>query len=99
MEGRDIGTVVFPDADVKIYLDASEAERASRRAGDPAHSGGSAALSDVAAALSERDAIDRTRDSSPLRAAADAVIIDTTGRSVAEVVDEVLRIVRGKIGS
>jgi CMP/dCMP kinase len=97
MEGRDIGTVVFPDADVKIYLDASEAERASRRAGDPAHSGGSPA--EIAAALSERDKIDRTRDSSPLRAAADAVVVDTTGRSVAEVVDEVLRIVRGKIGS
>jgi CMP/dCMP kinase len=99
MEGRDIGTVVFPDADVKIYLDASEAERASRRAVDPAHSGGSAALSDVAAALSERDELDRTRGSSPLRPATDAVMIDTTGRSIAEVVGEVLRIVRSRIGS
>ena len=66
MEGRDIGTVVFPDADVKLYLDASPEERARRRASDPAHSGGPAAVSEVATALAERDALDRTRASSPL---------------------------------
>ena len=65
MEGRDIGTVVFPDADVKIYLDAEPEERARRRATDSAHSG-SAAVADVATALTARDEIDRTRTASPL---------------------------------
>src|SRR5207249_2691420 len=55
MEGRDIGTVVFPDADAKIYLDASPAERARRRAHDPAHSGVPGAVSEVATMLTERD--------------------------------------------
>ena len=69
MEGRDIGTVVFPDADVKIYLDASPEERARRRAADPAHaSSKTAQLSDVATALAERDRSDSTRAVSPLAA-------------------------------
>jgi cytidylate kinase len=93
MEGRDIGTVVFPQADAKIYLDASPAERARRRASDPAHSGGSAVVGEVADALTARDELDRTRQSSPLYAAPDAAIIDTTGKSVTEVVDEVMRVV------
>src|SRR5713101_3468686 len=69
MEGRDIGTVVFPRADVKIYLDAAPDERARRRATDPAHSGGPAAVSEVATLLTERDRIDSTRATSPLYAA------------------------------
>jgi cytidylate kinase len=93
MEGRDIGTVVFPGADVKIYLDAAPEERARRRAADPAHSGGPTAVAEVATALTARDEIDRTRAASPLYAAPDAVVIDTTGRPVSEVVDEVLRVV------
>jgi cytidylate kinase len=92
MEGRDIGTVVFPQADAKIYLDASPAERARRRASDPAHSGGSV-VDEVATALTARDEIDRTRQSSPLYADPDAAIIDTTGKSVTEVVEEVMRVV------
>ena len=96
MEGRDIGTVVFPDADVKIYLDAAPGERARRRAADPAHSGGPVAVADVATALTARDEIDRTRTVSPLYAAPDAVVVDTTGKSVTEVVDEVMAIVRRK---
>jgi cytidylate kinase len=95
MEGRDIGTVVFPRADVKIYLDASPEERARRRAADPAHSG-PAAVADVATALTARDEIDRTRTASPLYAAPDAVVVDTTGRSIASVVESVLAIVREK---
>jgi cytidylate kinase len=79
---------------VKIYLDASAEERARRRAHDPAHSGGPAAVSEVATLLTERDRLDRTRSTSPLYAASDATIIDTTGKSVAEVVSEVLRVVR-----
>lgn len=98
MEGRDIGTVVFPHADVKIFLDASPEERARRRATDPAHTGVPAAVSDVATLLTERDQQDRTRAASPLYAAPDAVVVDTTGKSVAEVVDEVLEEVRRKKG-
>src|SRR5690242_10885001 len=94
MEGRDIGTVVFPHADVKVYLDASPDERARRRALDPAHSGGPAAVSDVKTLLTERDRSDTTRAVSPLYAAADAVVVDTTGKPVEEVVREVLAIVR-----
>ncbi|HSL20914.1 MAG TPA: (d)CMP kinase [Vicinamibacterales bacterium] len=95
MEGRDIGTVVFPDADVKIYLDASPEERARRRARDPAHAGaGSRDLFDVASALEARDRSDTTRAASPLAVAADAVRIDTTGVPLEEVVERVLTEVR-----
>jgi cytidylate kinase len=97
MEGRDIGTVVFPDADVKVYLDASPDERARRRAADPAHTGGPAAVSDVATLLTARDELDRTRQASPLYAAPDAVVVDTTGKSVEEVVREVLAVVEGRM--
>lgn len=93
MEGRDIGTVVFPHADVKVYLDASEEERARRRAHDPAHSG-AASVAEVASALLERDRSDRTRQVSPLYAAADAHIIDTTGRPIPAVVRDVLTLVQ-----
>jgi cytidylate kinase len=97
MEGRDIGTVVFPAADVKIYLDASPDERARRRALDPAHSGGPTAVAEVATALTARDEIDRTRAASPLYPAADAVVIDTTAKPVAQVVEEVLNTIRGRL--
>jgi cytidylate kinase len=94
MEGRDIGTVVFPDADVKIYLDAAAEERARRRANDPAHSGGPATLADVKTLLSERDRSDTTRTVSPLYAAADAVVVDTTDVPVEDVVQTVIGVVR-----
>ena len=97
MEGRDIGTVVFPDADVKIYLDASAEERARRRASDPAHSGVPAAVADVAIMLTERDRSDRTRSASPLYAAVDAIVVDTTDRSIDDVVQEVLGLVKTKM--
>jgi cytidylate kinase len=96
MEGRDIGTVVFPNADVKVYLDASPEERARRRAIDPAHTGVPAALSEVATLLTQRDEQDRTRTASPLFAAKDAVIVDTTGKTVDDVVSEVMGVVREK---
>jgi CMP/dCMP kinase len=95
MEGRDIGTVVFPRADVKVYLDAAPEERARRRATDPNHTG-PAAVGDVATALTARDELDRTRTASPLYAAPDAVIVDTTRKSIEEVVKDVLAIVREK---
>jgi cytidylate kinase len=94
MEGRDIGTVVFPNADVKVYLDAAPEERARRRAQDPAHSGGPVAVSDVKTLLTERDRSDTTRAVSPLYAAADAAVVDTTGKSIDEVVKDVLEIVK-----
>jgi cytidylate kinase len=97
MEGRDIGTVVFPNADLKVYLDAAPDERARRRARDPAHSGGPAAVADVATALTARDELDRTRPVSPLYAAEDAIVIDTTGKSIDEVVAGVLALVHARI--
>ena len=101
MEGRDIGTTVFPDADVKIYLDAAPEERAARRAADPAHGLGRSAspLSAVASALEARDHSDRTRDSSPLVMAPDAVRVDTTGLRLETVIERVLAIVRGGLAA
>ena len=98
MEGRDIGTVVFPGADVKIYLDASPEERARRRAQDPAHSAGrgGAAVQDITTAIKARDYSDRTRATSPLTAAADAMVIDTTELSIEEVIDRILALVASK---
>lgn len=92
MEGRDIGSVVFPDADVKVYLDASPDERARRRAADAAHGAGRAAgaVDTVAQALEARDRSDRTRTVSPLTQAADAVYLDTTGVPIEEVVERVM---------
>ena len=98
MEGRDIGTVVFPQADVKLYLDASPDERARRRAADPAHTGGPSAVADVGTMLAQRDELDRTRVVSPLYAASDALLIDTTGKSVDVVVNEVMGFVNEKLG-
>ncbi len=95
MEGRDIGTTVFPDADVKLYLDALPNERARRRAEDPTHrSGQETAAAEVAAALEARDHSDRTRRASPLTKAPDATLIDTTGVPVEEVVRQVMAIVK-----
>jgi cytidylate kinase len=93
IEGRDIGTVVFPDADVKIYLDASPEERARRRAADPAHGGRGEALATVASAMADRDRIDSTRAASPLMIAPDAVLVNTTGVAVPEVVAQVMAII------
>lgn len=98
MEGRDIGTVVFPDADVKVYLDASPDERARRRVHDPAHGASHLGAADehvgrIAEALAARDQSDRTREVSPLTLAPDAVYIDTTGIPIDEVVSRVMDLV------
>jgi cytidylate kinase len=97
MEGRDIGTVVFPNADLKIYLDASAEERARRRLNDPAHTGGEAGEAAVAASIAARDQSDTTRIASPLTVAADAMRIDTTGMAIANVVDRVMALVDAKL--
>ena len=94
MEGRDIGTVVFPGADVKIYLDASAEERARRRATDTAHAGSQIGQAAVADAIQARDQADSTRAVSPLSLAPDAIHIDTTGGAIDRVVERVLELVR-----
>jgi cytidylate kinase len=96
MEGRDIGTVVFPSADLKIYLDASAEERARRRANDAAHTGAQAGQAAVAAAIEARDHSDKTRTASPLTVASDAVVIDTTDMPIRDVVARVMELVEKK---
>src|SRR5262249_49436337 len=99
MEGRDIGTGVVPHADGKLYLAASAEESARRRAPQPPHHGGPEKVSDVATLLTERDRLDSTRAASPLYAAEDAIVIDTTDKIIEEVVAEVMEIVREKLAS
>lgn len=97
MEGRDIGTVVFPDADVKIYLDAAAEERARRRASDEAHTGGQdATIAHVQSDLLARDVTDSTRAVAPLTVAKDAVYVDTTTMPIEAVVDHAMRLVQEK---
>ena len=90
VEGRDIGTVVFPDATVKVFLVASDDERARRRHRDEMAAARAVAVEDVKAALDRRDAIDSGRAVSPLRPADDAIVIDTTNLDVDSVVAEVV---------
>jgi cytidylate kinase len=92
-EGRDLGTVVFPDAEVKIYLDADALTRARRRARELEQRGLPVALEQVLAEIERRDQRDRTRADSPLRPAAGAIVIESSGREVETVVQEVLRVV------
>ncbi|MDQ1469901.1 MAG: CMP/dCMP kinase [Bryobacterales bacterium] len=95
MEGRDIGTVVFPEARIKIFLDADPEERVRRRAADQPD----VAPGDLAAQISERDARDRQRVESPLVQAPDASYLNSTGLTEEEVVEEILRIVRSRISN
>jgi cytidylate kinase len=89
MAGRDIGTVVMPDADLKIYLDASAEERARRRYQEIRARGESADYDCILRDMRRRDKIDSERKTAPLRPARDAVIIDTTAMAVVEVLAEV----------
>ena len=86
IEGRDIGSVVFPDAELKLYLTASTDVRAQRRHKEVSD----LAYEEVAAAIAERDARDQGRSDGPLLEADDAVVVDTTGRAVDDIVDEIL---------
>jgi CMP/dCMP kinase len=94
MEGRDIGTVVFPKAEVKIYLDADPRVRAARRLLDLEARGEAPSLDEVEQDIRRRDERDRTRADSPLIQAPDAIYFDSTGLSAAEVEEGLLRIVR-----
>jgi len=97
MEGRDIGTVVFPDADLKFYIDASPEERARRRASDPAHTGGQGSLELVQSDIAARDKSDSTRSVAPLARANDAIYIDTTTMPIEAVVKQVLKLVEERL--
>jgi cytidylate kinase len=89
-EGRDIGTVVFPHAAVKVFLTATAEERARRRQFDLANQGHAVEQEEVQARLEKRDAYDSTREVSPLEAAPDAELLDTTGLSIEQVVDGIV---------
>jgi len=94
MEGRDIGTVVFPEADVKIFLDAKHSVRAGRRVRQLATAGNAVPEDEIASEIDERDRRDRTRRESPLVQAPDAIYVDTSGLGIDEVEQELLRIIR-----
>jgi cytidylate kinase len=96
LEGRDIGTVVFPDARVKIFLTASDDIRANRRLEQMKERGEDADLADVLAEIVERDRRDSERDIAPLKQADDAVAVDTSELDVDEVVEKILEIVESK---
>lgn len=93
-EGRDMGTVVFPQADVKFFLDASVEERARRRFEELADSDSSLTLSQIEDDIRKRDNNDRTRSHAPLKAADDAVIVDSTSLSIAGVVEKMLSLIK-----
>lgn len=95
LEGRDIGTVVFPDAEVKIFLTASARTRASRRVADLHARGMPAELEQTLAEVEARDHQDSTRPVAPLKPADDAILLDTTGMDIEAVVDAVLELVPG----
>jgi cytidylate kinase len=97
MVGRDIGTVVAPDADVKIYLSASVEDRARRRLEEQRASGDAASYEATLADLKRRDKLDTERPISPLRPAADAIKVDTTGYGLDRAVALVLGIVRERL--
>lgn len=94
MVGRDIGTVVMPDAPLKLYITATAAERARRRCQDRQNQGHTADYEAILADVERRDEIDGSREHSPMRPAKDAVILDTTNRPVKEVVAEIVQMAR-----
>jgi len=95
LDGRDIGTVVFPDAQKKIYLDAHFSERVSRRHKELNEAGTDIASDSVEQDLSNRDTIDSTREHAPLKKASDAVYVDTTDLNIQQVVEKVLAVING----
>ena len=97
LNGRDIGTVVFPEADVKFFLTASPEERARRRLAEEREHNPTATYEEVLADMTERDRRDTTRADSPLVAAKDAIVIDSSSQPIAEVFQEMMAIVRKKV--
>ena len=99
MEGRDIGTVVFPKADVKVFLDAQPDVRVRRRLAEVRAKGTAVSEQTLAAQMAERDQRDSTRAEAPLTQAPDAIYLDTTGLEIDQVVEAVLKIVRGRVSN
>lgn len=96
IEGRDIGSVVFPNAEVKIFIDADQTTRAKRRLADYIAQGKNKTLEEVTDELAERDNEDRNRDLSPLIMTSDSIIIDTTSFTIEECVDKIVKIIDSK---
>ena len=97
VEGRDIGTAVFPEAELKVFLTASAAERAHRRVAQNERRGvGSTDYAEVLADIERRDAIDSSRDTSPLKPATDAVQMDSTGRTIEQVIERICALAQEK---
>ena len=98
MDGRDIGTTVFPNAELKIFMTADPMVRARRRAAEMEAKGESVSLEDVLANLKERDYIDSHREVSPLRKAADAIELDNSGMTLSDQMEWVMRVIRERFG-
>jgi cytidylate kinase len=96
-DGRDMGTVVFPDAALKVFLTASADERARRRYNQLIGKGETASLRDLVAQVNERDQRDRTRPVAPLRPAEDATVMDSTTMTIDEVVEAILAVARERL--
>ena len=97
MDGRDIGYVVLPDADVKIFLTASVEERAKRRFKENQLAGKEEKFEDILNNIKSRDFIDSNRELNPLRQAADAILLDTTTMTIDEVIAEIVRIIKERL--
>ena len=97
MVGRDIGTVVFPDADVKIFLDASDEEIANRRYKQNLERGINVTYSQVLEDIKRRNEYDSNREIAPLKQADDAIYIDSTNLTIEEVVEKIIEIINNKI--
>lgn len=94
MEGRDIGTVIFPDAKYKFFVTASPEERARRRLAQDGETPDGATIESVAKAIAERDLLDSTRKIAPLKKADDAILIDTTAMTINETIEHILRYIK-----
>ena len=97
LDGRDIGTVVFPNADLKIFLIADAKERAKRRYNELVEKGENVEIEEIYENILKRDKIDSTRKESPLKKAEDAIEVDTTSKNVEEVKNEILRMINENI--
>ncbi|BBM57670.1 cytidylate kinase [Leptotrichia trevisanii] len=97
LDGRDIGTVVFPNADVKIFLVADAKERANRRHKELIEKGENVKIEEIYENILKRDEIDSTRKESPLKKAEDAIEVDTTSKNIEEVKNEILKIIKKKV--
>lgn len=98
MDGRDIGTDVLPDAELKVFMTASVEERASRRYAENKRRGIESSLEQLSAEISERDKADSEREFSPLRQAEDAIFLDTTAMTIQEVAEKICRLAKERLG-